>query len=125
MNYVEREALLRLMARDGELGMHTAQALGREFQTMYRDIHELVLARSSAGKLARLLLSWTPAGEEKGASEIRIRASMTHEEMAQMIGASRETVTRLLSELKKKEFIRLEGSTMVIRNRTALEALAA
>jgi CRP-like cAMP-binding protein len=45
--------------------------------------------------------------------------------MAQMIGSSRETVTRLLSELKKKELIRLEGSTLVIRNRTALEALAA
>lgn len=50
---------------------------------------------------------------------------LTHEEMAQMIGSSRETVTRLLSELKKKELIRLEGSTLVIRNRTALEALAA
>jgi CRP/FNR family cyclic AMP-dependent transcriptional regulator len=93
---------------------------------VYRDIHELVLARSSAGKLARLLLSWTTARErETGVSEVRVRAGMTHEEMAQMIGASRETVTRLLSDLKKKEFIRLEGSTLVIRNRTALEALAA
>ena len=59
------------------------------------------------------------------ASEIRIRSSMTHEEMAQMIGSSRETVTRLLSELKKRKLIRLEGSTLVIRNRPALEALAA
>jgi CRP-like cAMP-binding protein len=42
-----------------------------------------------------------------------------------MIGASRETVTRLLNELKKKELIRLEGSTPVIGNRTALEAMAA
>jgi CRP-like cAMP-binding protein len=42
-----------------------------------------------------------------------------------MIGSSRATVTRLLSELKKKEFIRLDGSTLVIRIRTALEALAA
>ena len=42
-----------------------------------------------------------------------------------MIGSSREPVTRLLSELKKKEFIRLHGSTLVIRDRTALEALAA
>lgn len=83
-----------------------------------------MLARSSAGKLARLLLSWA-SGRENGASEIRIRSSLTHEEMAQMIGSSRETVTRLLSELKKKELIRLEGSTLVIRNRPALEALAA
>jgi CRP-like cAMP-binding protein len=55
----------------------------------------------------------------------RVRSVLTHEEMAQMIGSSHETVTRLLSELKKKELIRLEGSTLVIRNRTALEALAA
>jgi Crp-like helix-turn-helix domain len=34
---------------------------------------------------------------------------MTHEEIAQMIGSSRETVTRLLSERKKKELIRLKG----------------
>jgi CRP/FNR family transcriptional regulator, cyclic AMP receptor protein len=126
VNFVEREALLRLMERSGEMGLHSAQALSKEFQSVYRDIHELVLARSSAGKLARLLLSWTASREkENGVSEIRVRASMTHEEMAQMIGASRETVTRLLSELKKKEFIRLEGSTLVIRNRIALEALAA
>jgi CRP/FNR family transcriptional regulator, cyclic AMP receptor protein len=126
VNFVEREALLRLMERSGEMATHSAQALSREFQSMYRDIHELVLARSSAGKLARLILSWSAGRElESGASELRIRSSMTHEEMAQMIGASRETVTRLLSELKKKELIRLEGSMLVIRNRTALEALAA
>ncbi len=126
VNFVERDALLRLMERTGEMGVHAAQELSKEFQSVYRDIHELVLARSSAGKLARLLLSWTTARErETGVSEVRVRASLTHEEMAQMIGSSRETVTRLLSDLKKKEFIRLEGSTLVIRNRTALEALAA
>jgi len=44
--------------------------------------------------------------------------------MAQRIGASRETVTRLLSELRRKDLIALEGSSLVIKNRTALEALA-
>jgi CRP/FNR family transcriptional regulator, cyclic AMP receptor protein len=126
VNFIDRETLMKLMEKYGELGLHSAQALSREFQSAYRDIHELVLARSSAGKLARLLLSWSSGRErENGVSEIRIRSSMTHEEIAQMIGSSRETVTRLLTELKKKELIRLEGSTLVIRNRTALEALAA
>ncbi len=123
VNFVERSALIDLIGRNGELGLRAAESLSREFQSAYRDIHDLVLARSSAGKLARLLLSWTP-GDGKTEREIRIRSSLTHEEMAQMIGASRETVTRLLSDLKKKEFIRLEGSTLVIRNKTALEALA-
>jgi len=126
VNFVDREALMRLLEKHVEVGLHTAQALSKEFQSAYRDIHELVLARSSAGKLARLLLSWSGSHERAAeCREIRIRSSLTHEEMAQMIGSSRETVTRLLSELKKKELIRLEGSTLVIRNRTALEALAA
>ena len=122
--------MLKLMEKSGEVGLHSARALSNEFQSAYRDIHDLVLARSSAGKLARLLLSWMPGRGTLGhalaetSAEIRIRSSLTHEEMAQMIGASRETVTRLLSDPKKKEFIRLEGPILVIRNRTALEALA-
>jgi CRP/FNR family transcriptional regulator len=122
VNFVQREALLALLERFGEAGLRSAQALSREFQSAYRDIHDLILARSSAGKLAKLLLSWTPP-VDTGSKEIRVRYGLTHEEMAQMIGASRETVTRLLSDLRKKQLIRLEGSTLVIRNRTALEAL--
>jgi CRP/FNR family transcriptional regulator, cyclic AMP receptor protein len=126
VNFIDRESLMKLLGKYGELGLHSARALSREFQSAYRDIHELVLARSSAGKLARLLLSWSAGRElDTAGREIRIRSNVTHEEIAQMIGSSRETVTRLLSELKKKELIRLEGSTLVIRNRTALEALAA
>ncbi len=68
VNFVEREALMRLMEKNSELGLHSAQALSKEFQSAYRDIHDLVFARSSAGKLARLLLSWTP-GRERGDSD--------------------------------------------------------
>ena len=53
-----------------------------------------------------------------------MRSVLTHEEMAQMIGASRETVTRVLSDFKRKQIIKLEGSTLVIRNRPGLEELA-
>jgi len=123
VNFVDRDGLLRLMERSGELGLRSAQAVSREFQYAYREIHELVLARSSSGKLARLLLSWMN-GVEKESHEVRIHAPVTHEEMAQRIGSSRETVTRLLSELKKKNLITLDGTTLIIRNRTALEAMA-
>lgn len=126
VNFIDREALLQRIEKSGELGLRSSQALSREFQAAYRDIHDLVLARSSAGKLARLLLSWTARRERPvDGAEVRIHPTMTHEEMAQMIGASRETVTRLIGDLKKRDFIRLEGSTLVIRNRVALEALAA
>ena len=125
VNFIEREALLQRIEKSGEFGLHSSQTLSREFQSAYQDIHDLILARSSAGKLAKLLLSGATNQEKPDSNEIRIRPTLTHEEMAQMIGSSRETVTRLLGDLKKKEFIRVEGSTLVIQNRTALEALAA
>ena len=127
VNFLDRQALVAAIENNAEFGLHASLALSREFQAAYRDIHDLVLVRSSTGKLARLLLSWTTRGREKPVEgpEIRVPASLTHEEMAQMIGSSRETVTRLLGDLKKKDLIRLEGSTLVIRNRVALEALAA
>ncbi len=123
VDFVERKHFLDLMDSHSEVGVHTAQCLSRDFHSAYRDIHDLVLTRSSSGKLARLLLSHSPTlGVE--AAETRVLAPMTHEEMAQRIGASRETVTRLLGSLKKKQLIRLDGPTLVIRDRTALEALA-
>ena len=123
LNFVDRKHFLELMLSHSEIGIHAAHSLSRDFQSAYRDIHDLVLTRSSAGKLARLLLSHTPM-QAVDSIEVRIRSSMTHEEMAQRIGSSRETVTRLLSDLKKKHLIRLDGPTLVIRDRSALEALA-
>jgi len=126
INFIERDGLIRGIETNGELGLRSSLALSREFQSAFRDIHDLILARSSAGKLAKLLVSWMPhRGKIPEPGEVRIRASLTHEEMAQMIGSSRETVTRLLGDLKRKDLIRLEGATMVIRDRSALEALAA
>ncbi len=123
LNFVDRKNLLELLQSQPELGAHATQCLSRDFQSAYRDIRDLILTRSSAGKLARLLLLQS-LPQDQAANEDRIHGSMTHEEMAQRIGSSRETVTRLLSDLKKKELIRLDGPTLIIRNRLALEALA-
>ena len=123
LNFISRQDLMTLLQNQSEVGVHTALLLSREFQGAYRDIHDLVLARSSSGKLARLLLSCAPPGVQES-KELHLRSAMTHEEMAQRIGSSRETVTRLLTVLKKKRLIRLEGATLVIRDRTGLQALA-
>ncbi len=122
LNFISRQDLMTVMQNESEVGVQAAQSLSREFQGAYRDIHDLVLARSSSGKLAKLLLSCAPVGTQQSDGQ-RLRSAMTHEEMAQRIGSSRETVTRLLSHLKKKRLIRLEGATLVIRDRTGLEAL--
>jgi CRP/FNR family transcriptional regulator, cyclic AMP receptor protein len=123
LNFVDRKNFLELMQSHSEIGVQAAQYLSKDFRSAHRDIHDLVLTRSSAGKLARLLLSQSPAPEEDE-NETHVHSPMTHEEMAQRIGASRETVTRLLTNLRKKQLIRLEGPILTIRNRPGLEALA-
>ncbi|HTZ84933.1 MAG TPA: Crp/Fnr family transcriptional regulator [Candidatus Acidoferrales bacterium] len=119
--FVERIHFLDLMESHSQIGVHTAQCLSRDFRSAHRDIHDLILTRSSTGKLARLLLSQKPLEEDE--FETKIHTTMTHEEMAHRIGASRETVTRLLTDLRRKRLIRLDGPMLVIRDRSGLEAL--
>jgi CRP/FNR family transcriptional regulator, cyclic AMP receptor protein len=123
LDYIGRQDFMALLQKESELGAHASLSLSREFQAAYRDIHDLVLARSSSGKLARLLLSSCATSAIPQSGEVHLRSVMTHEEMAQRIGSSRETVTRLLTELKKKRLIRLDGVNLVIRSRSGLEAL--
>jgi CRP/FNR family transcriptional regulator len=122
LKFVEQASFLHILEHNGPAALACARLLGAEVGTTFDDVYDLLLARSSTEKLARLLLSWV-AGEPRNL-ELRVATDFTHEEMAQMIGSSRETVTRLLSDMKRKELIRLEGSTLVIPNRIALQAIA-
>lgn len=121
LSFIERKHYMELMELYGEVGMHTALCLSRDFRSAHRDIHDLILTRSSTGKLARLLLSQFPQSEAE--QEVTNQFVMTHEEIAHRIGASRETVTRLLGHLRKKRLISLDGPSLVIRDREGLKAL--
>ncbi|HYL94740.1 MAG TPA: helix-turn-helix domain-containing protein, partial [Terriglobales bacterium] len=79
---------------------------------------------SAAEKLAKLLLEWSGRNGEATKLEPRLKLALTHEEIAQMIGTSRETVTRLFAELKKRQIIQSKGSTLLIRNKAALKLMA-
>jgi len=122
IKFLEREAFLRLIEQNSQAALACATMLASEINSSFDDVHELLLARSSTEKLARLLLSWV--AEEPRNRELRILTEFTHEEMAQMIGSSRETVTRLLSDMQRKDLIRREGATLVIPNRIALQAIS-
>jgi CRP/FNR family transcriptional regulator len=122
IKFVERDNFVRLIGSDSQLALTCATLLAREANETFDDVYDLLLARSSTEKLARLLLSWV--AEEPRNRDLRVPSEFTHEEIAQMIGSSRETVTRLLSDMKRKELIRIEGATLVIPNRVALQAIA-
>jgi CRP/FNR family transcriptional regulator len=66
-------------------------------------------------------LGWCKPNHENNGS-VHLKISYTHEEMAEMIGTSRETVSRLLKEFKERKLITLKGSDLVIPDKKKLEA---
>lgn len=121
-NFIPRDALLQFLREHGEVALRVAEHLSRNYYVAYEGIRTLGLTTSPAEKFAKLLLSWYPAnGKQDGQAQIKM--TLTHEEIAEIIGTTRETVSRLFSEFKNKQFVQLKGSTLIIRNRTALEQL--
>ena len=122
LDFVRRDDFLRFLQHHGDACLNAAQHLSQNCQNAYEMIRSLGLSHSVGEKLARLLLEWASDGEttEEG---IRIKISLTHEEIAQLIGTSRETVTRVLSEFREKKYAQLRGSTLMIMNRPGLEKL--
>ena len=102
-----------------------AQELSNNYHAAYAEVRALGLSSSASDKLSRLLLQWSnhvkPA--KLSSKDVRMNVSLTHEEIAQLIGTSRETVTRTFAELKRKRLIEVNGATLVIRDRAALEKL--
>ena len=119
VNFITREALLQFLSENGEIALRVAEQLSRNYYSAFEEVRMLGLAGSPSEKLAKLLLSWS-AGAAKSAEPSHIKLTLTHEEIAEMIGTTRETVSRLFSEFKKKHLLQMRGATLVILNKPAL-----
>ena len=122
LDFIRREDFLRFLQNHADACLNAAQHLSKNCQSAYEMIRSLGLSHSVAEKLARLLLEWSTDGDTSKEG-IRIKVSLTHEEIAQLIGTSRETVTRVLGEFRQKKLAQLRGSTLVILDKPALERM--
>jgi CRP/FNR family cyclic AMP-dependent transcriptional regulator len=119
-NFIARDALLQFLRERGEVALRVAEQLSRNYYTAYEEIRTLGLTTSPAEKFAKLLLSWESV---KNNGQTHIRMTLTHEEIGEMIGTTRETVSRLFSDFKKKQLLLIKGSSLTIRNKPALEKM--
>src|SRR5437660_856480 len=121
-NFIARDAFLQFLREHGEVALRVAEQLSRNYYTAHEEIRTLGLATSPSEKFAKLLLSWsTKTTQNDGSSPVKL--TLTHEEIAEIIGTTRETVSRLFSEFKKKQLMQSKGATLVIRSRFALEKI--
>lgn len=123
VNFVRREDFLRFVQQYQEACVKAARQLSQECEADSDHIRALGLSHSAAEKLAHLLLSWCAQRGKETENGTRVQLLMTHEDISQLIGTSRETVTRLLKEFRDKKIIAIRGSALTVLNRGALEAL--
>jgi len=122
-DFVSRAELMELMQRSPAGADAVLNLLSRELTELTERAKLLLLPQTVSGRLAKLLLGWINGNSTDSLSTVRLDRLFTHEEIAQMICTSRETVTRLLSNLCKKEIISVTSDSILIYNRLALEKL--
>ncbi|HWA96629.1 MAG TPA: Crp/Fnr family transcriptional regulator [Terracidiphilus sp.] len=120
---IGRRELLGFMTRHPQAHQLLMVEMSRQYSLACEQLRTLGLSTSVPERLARLLLHWSEYGErtERGTS---IRFSMTHEEVGEFIGASRETVTRTLAAFKSQKLVLFSGSILTIPNMSALAQYA-
>lgn len=102
------EALLRLHARRI-----------RQLYGLVEDLNTLPLRARLAKQLLHLVRSYGVPSLSDG-SEVRIGLHLAQEELAQLLGASRQRVNQELKAMEREEAIRIESGGLVVRDRQAL-----
>ncbi|MBO8136517.1 MAG: Crp/Fnr family transcriptional regulator [Desulfotomaculum sp.] len=104
-----------LLAQQPILAIKISKLLAARMRDAESMIHEMV-AWQTPGRLALMLLKMGERAGVQTKTGIQINLPLTHEEIASMIGASRQTVTSLLNTFKKEKSITLENRNIVITN---------
>lgn len=123
-SFVERKEFLRLVDEHRELCVLIVEVLSHQLREAMDMIHYSSGSQPAAEKLASLLASWIASNGEISPQGIDLKLPLTQEEIGQMIGVSRETVSRLLSGFEKAEILSLEGSRVRVFKREALEGFS-
>ena len=117
---IRRSEFLSFLARHPRAYQTVTEELSRSYIAACGQLRTLGLCSSVPEKLARLLLDWCENGRTTDHG-MRRCFPFTHEEIGEFIGASRETVTRILGAFKSRNLVVFQGATLTIPDRAALE----
>jgi len=122
VDFIRSDDFKKLLYDHGDASLRAMQQFSNYYRGACHQIRYLGLTPSATEKMACFLLESAVHGQEtpKG---VRFNLSLTHEEIAQVVGVTRETVTRSLTELRTKMLISTKGPSVLIKNRSALEAM--
>jgi CRP/FNR family transcriptional regulator len=115
-----RSVFFEFLLRFPAAWQNLARLLSMDYKRGCERLRIITFVRTSPLKLAKLFLQWGADGQRTGFG-VRIHCSLTHEQIGEYIGLSRETVTRCLTKFKNKALVEQHGSTFWIPSLRALE----
>ena len=113
----------QILNKEGIIGARLVKVVAQRRREVENKIEQLIF-KDVNSKLAELLLR---LGEEYGIEDSRgtlVSLKITHQEMANLIGSTRETVSLTLSQFKRRGFIHTDGRKVILADRDGLKALA-
>jgi CRP/FNR family transcriptional regulator len=123
VSYVLREDFLNFLKKSPDASKQVIEQLSANYYDSQRDVRTLNLSSSIREKFTRLLVSWVEAGDHTN-EQVWLNMDLTHEQIGQMIGASRETVSRTISALSAIGVIVVKGHVLEIPSMRRLRELA-
>lgn len=113
---VDRRNLVHLMHQKPQVAVKLLEILCARLRRTNEQVEDTMFM-SLPVRLAKLLLSFSPAAEIDGPKE---KIAITQRELSQMIGGSREATNKQLRAWEKRGWVRLEHRTLTVLDRSAL-----
>jgi CRP-like cAMP-binding protein len=117
------DELTKWLATTPAVAEHLLQALARRMRRTNETLADLVFS-DVPGRVAKALLDLSARFGHPVADGIRVPHGLTQEELAQLVGASRETVNKALADFAGRGWIRREGRAVVLLDPERLERRA-
>jgi len=122
VSFIPRLEFLQFLRANADVALRVAKHLSMELSKAWQQTKMLALAPDTHSKLTQFLLERAKKHGQVTPDGLRIALHMTHEEIAQSIGASRESVSRILSEWRRRGLIQVNGGTLTVIKPMELQA---
>jgi CRP/FNR family transcriptional regulator len=118
-----RQSFLDFLLRSPVACQNVARQLSLENRRTIEQLRTLALTSSAPAKLAKLLLDWC-AESSRTLRGTQVQCSFTHEELGELIGTSRETISRCMNDFKRRGLVAQRGTALLVPDCTALAVYA-
>lgn len=115
MKMIRRSDFHILIEKHPKIALRLLEALTLRLRRTDERLESLALL-DVTGRIAGVLLQLAEEQGEKSNHSVRIKYRPTHQELANMVGTTRETVTRVLKQLENKDYITIDGKEIIIHN---------